>query len=380
MLSEIQAWLLETSILNVQRWWVIQCFILVFLVLVVNVMARRFLARLGEKLQGTVNPWDDAFVHALSAPLGVFIWVVGITWAIEMATLKTALSFSGILDPMRRLAVVSVLAWFVVRFIVLAERNLLHPSDAKHAPDSTTVHAISKLLRVSVLITAGLVILQTFGYSVSGVLAFGGIGGIAVGFAAKDLLANFFGAVMLYLDRPFRVGDWIRSPDREIEGTVEEVSWRLTRIRTFDARPLYVPNSVFANIAVENPSRMLNRRIYETIGVRYEDQDRLATILVEIRALLKAHSDIDQQRIIMVNLNHFGPSSLDFFIYCFTLTTDWKTFHEVKERVLFAIHDVIRQQGAEIAYPTSTVHLEALPGRESGPVRESEPVRELDMT
>ena len=94
--------------------------------------------------------------------------------------------------------------------------------------------AITKLLQMFVIITATLVVLQTLGVSVSGVLALGGIGGLAIGFAAKDLLANFFGGLMLYLDRPFAVGDWIRSPDREIEGDVEQIGWRLTRIRTFD--------------------------------------------------------------------------------------------------------------------------------------------------
>ena len=91
--------------------------------------------------------------------------------------------------------------------------------------------------------------MQTLGFSVSGVMAFGGIGGIAIGFAAKDLLANFFGALTIYLDRPFSEGDWIRSPDREIEGIVENIGWRLTVIRSFDKRPIYVPNSVFASIA-----------------------------------------------------------------------------------------------------------------------------------
>ena len=82
------------------------------------------------------------------------------------------------------------------------------------------------------------------------------MGGIAVGFAARDLLANFLGGLSIFMDRPFAVGDWIRSPDREIEGTVEDVGWRVTRIRTFDQRPLYVPNSVFSTVALENPSRL----------------------------------------------------------------------------------------------------------------------------
>ena len=106
--------------------------------------------------------------------------------------------------------------------------------------------------------------------------------GIAVGFAAKDLLANFFGGLMVYLDRPFAIGDWIRSPDREIEGTVEEIGWRVTCIRTFDKRPIYVPNSVFTQVTVENPSRMLNRRIYETIGVRYDDAAKVRDIITDV--------------------------------------------------------------------------------------------------
>ena len=138
---------------------------------------------------------------------------------------------------------------------------------------------MARLLRLSVLITAGLVILQTLGISVTGVVAFGGIGGIAIGFAAQDLLANFFGGLIVYLDRPFSVGDWIRSPDREIEGTVEDIGWRVTVIRTFDKRPLYIPNSIFTTISVENPSRMLNRRIYETIGLRYRDSGKVREII-----------------------------------------------------------------------------------------------------
>ena len=114
--------------------------------------------------------------------------------------------------------------------------------------DETTVDAVAKLLRISVIITGVLVALQSLGYSISGVLAFGGVGGIAVGFAARDLLANFFGGLMIYMDRPFNVGEWIRSPDKEIEGTVEKIGWRLTTIRTFDKRPLYVPNSLFNNL------------------------------------------------------------------------------------------------------------------------------------
>ncbi|WP_338066033.1 mechanosensitive ion channel family protein [Marinomonas primoryensis] len=188
-------------------------------------------------------------------------------------------------------------------------------------------------------------------------MAFGGIGGIAVGFAAKDLLANFFGGLMVYLDRPFAIGDWIRSPDQNIEGTVEHIGWRQTRIRTFEKRPLYVPNSTFSLISVENPSRMTHRRLNETIGVRYTDFNVLPTILADIKDMISKHEDIDSNQTYMVNFNQFGPSSLDFFIYAYTKTVDWRTFHNVKEDVLFKAMKIIESHNAEVAFPTHTVHM-----------------------
>ena len=199
--------------------------------------------------------------------------------------------------------------------------------------------------------------MQYYGFSISGILAFGGVGGVAVGFAAKDLLANFFGALMIFLDRPFSIGDWVRSPDQNIEGTVEDIGWRLTCIRPFDKRPLYVPNSTFTQISVENPSRMTNRRIYETIGVRYDDASKIDPIITQVKTMLREHHDIDSNLTLIVNLNTFAPSSLDFFIYCFTKTTDWVMFHEIKQDVLLKILAIIEQFGAECAFPTSTLHV-----------------------
>ena len=188
-------------------------------------------------------------------------------------------------------------------------------------------------------------------------MAFGGMGGIAIGFAAQDLLANFFGGLFIYTDRPFSVGDWIRSPDRNLEGTVEKIGWRVTRIRTFDKRPLYIPNSIFSHIALENPSRMSNRRIKETIGIRYEDAGKMGKIIELVRKMLLAHPEIDADKTLIVNFNAFAASSLDFFIYTFTKTTNWVDYHQIKQDVLLKTLDIIEGQGAECAFPTSTVHV-----------------------
>jgi len=135
------------------------------------------------------------------------------------------------------------------------------------------------------------------------------------------------------------------------------IGWRLTVIRTFDKRPMYIPNSIFASIAVENPSRMSYRRIYETIGVRYDDLDKLPAIIDEVKNMLQSHPDIAQDQTMMVNFNQFAASSLDFFVYTFTKTTKWAEYHEVKQAVLFKISNIIARHGAEIAFPTSTIHV-----------------------
>jgi MscS family membrane protein len=331
---------------------VITVFLVVLGTMVFNFVARRVLEHLALKAAVTATVWDDGLVNAIRQPLKLMIWVLGISWAAEIVSTEAVTGFGAIVQPARYVAVVAVLALFLFRFVQECERGFI-----TNGVDATTATAIGKLLRASVIVTAILSVLQTLGVSVSGIMAFGGVGGIAVGFAAKDLLANFFGGLMVYLDRPFVVGDWVRSPDRQIEGTVEHIGWRLTVIRTFDRRPLYVPNSVFANIALENPSRMQNRQIYETFGVRYDDASLVKVIVDEVREMLANHEEIDQNRTMIVNFNEFGASSLNFFIYTFTRTTDWVEYHGVKERVLLQVLSIIEKHGAECAFPTTTVHL-----------------------
>jgi MscS family membrane protein len=356
--------LIETDVIDQVAGYVggsrlaIEVFIVVFLTLLANYVAKILLDRLHRRLTQTSNPWDDALLDAARKPLAVLIWILGIAMAAEIVHRSTDAVIFDIVPVAREVGIIACIAWFLLRFISRAEENILRRrADNKVEVDQTTVNAISKLLRLSVAITAVLIVLQTLGFSVSGVLAFGGIGGIVIGLAAKDLLANFFGGLMIYLDRPFKVGDWVRSPDRDIEGSVEHIGWRLTRIRTFDSRPLYVPNSTFTSIAVENPSRMHNRRIHETIGIRYDDAGQMESIVASVKQMLMQHPEIDQDQTMIVAFNQFAPSSLDFFIYTFTRTTAWVKYHEVKQDVLIKVVGIIESHGAEIAFPTSTVHV-----------------------
>ena len=340
--------------------WIAQVFFVVLLTVVGNFILRVILEKVRKKFQDTANVWDDAVLSAARKPLALFVWVIGLSIAAEIiqnVADNALFAYGGIA---RRIAIILLLMMFFIQLIKNLEENYLQKNKTSEIEaDETTIRVLSRLLRVSVMVTSGLVILQTLGISVTGVVAFGGIGGIAIGFAAQDILDNFFGGLIIYLDRPYSVGDWIRSPDRDIEGTVEDIGWRVTIIRTFDKRPLYVPNSVFTKIAVENPSRMFNRRIYETIGLRYSDAGKMEEIISAVKNMLENHPEIDTENTLIVNFNSMGDSSLDFFVYTFTKTTDWVHYHAVKQDVLLKIIDIIHEHDADIAFPTTT--LDGLP-------------------
>ncbi|MGB1190669.1 MAG: mechanosensitive ion channel family protein, partial [Pseudomonadales bacterium] len=231
---------------------VINVFLVILGTAVISYFARKSLARLLQEVSSTENPWDDALLRTVRLPLQVLIWVIGLSIAAEWIAEARSQTQIEVIALVRYLAFIGLVTLFLTRLIKELEVAYLASGG-----DETTVTAVAKLLRISLFITAALMTMQTMGLSITGVLTFGGIGGIAVGFAAQDLLANLFGGLVIYLDRPFKVGDWIRSPDREIEGTVIKIGWRLTEIRTFSQRPLYIPNSTFSKIALENPSRML---------------------------------------------------------------------------------------------------------------------------
>lgn len=257
---------------------------------------------------------------------------------------NTSTHSAAFLAVLRHLFLVWTVIWILLRLISNAEAAI-----SRTAKDVTTITAVSKVLRLIVFVIGGLAVMQNLGLSLSGVLTFGGVGGLIVGMAAKDLLANFFGAVMIYFDRPFQLGDWIRSPDRNIEGTVEQIGFRVTMIRTFDKRPLYVPNSVFSSIVVENASRMTNRRIKQTVGLRYQDAEKVEGVVKDIKAMLTLHDDIDTTQTMIVSFDNYGPSSLNILVYTFTKTVGWVEYKEVQQDVMLKIVEIVKEHGADFA-------------------------------
>lgn len=346
----VSDWLLSLNIGN----WVANFALMLCITLLIQLIWRYFARRAENMIAKTLNSWDDIVFYAVNKPINWVIILMGTSMSLRVIAESEEFGISDYLPAIQKVAILFLIGWVFWRLVYKAEDTYI----ADDAKDTTTVTALAKLSKLSIITIITLSIIQTLGVSISGVLAFGGMGGLIVGMAAKDLLSNLFGATMVYMDKPFKVGDWIRSPDKSIEGTVEEIGWRVTRIRTFDKRPIYVPNSLFTTIVVENPSRMTNRRIKEDFGLRYKDIKQVEHIIKAVRSMLQNHPDIDQSQTLIVNFDVFNNSSLDFFIYTFTKTTNWILFHEVKQDVLLKVADIVIEHGAEFAFPTRQLHMD----------------------
>lgn len=340
--------------------WAASLTLIALITVLANHITQLLLKHAKRVAQRTSTVWDDALLDSAGRPVLVSMWLVGAGFMARVLQRQTEEPFLEQALATRDVALIVCVAWFLLRFIGKVGHNIIaHKKERGEDIDHTTVDALVKLARLLTVIAAVLMGAQALGFQIGGLLALGGVGGLAVGLAAKDLLANFFGGLTIYLDRPFSVGEWIRSPDKSIEGTVEYISWRHTRIRAFNKNPIYVPNAVFTTIVVENPSRMSHRRLKETIGLRYDDFKVVPLVVDGIRHMLQSHPGIDTSQTLIVNFSAYGASSLDIMIYTFTKTTDWVTYHQIKQDVLLKIGEIIAAQGAEIAFPTQTLHLQS---------------------
>lgn len=322
---------------------------------IINKIINKFYCKFNKK-KNTENLYNS-LINSIKTPLKIFIWILAASYI--MALINKFLNFDILNSVLlaRKIAFVSLLALFLFKITheyELYSKKMNNLANRTNIPIGT----LCRILKILVIIFALLTAVETSGINISGLLALGSVSGIVLGFASRDLLANFFGATLVYLDKPFEVGDWVSSPDKNIEGTVEAISWRLTKIRNFDKRPLYVPNSIFNSIVIENASRMSHRRIRETIGVRYCDIHAIKNIIKDIKIMLMNHDEIASDQTIIVNLTQFNQSSVDFMVYTFTKTTNWIKYQDVKQDVLLKISEIIENNNSEIAFPTRTVYLE----------------------
>ncbi len=327
--------------------------VLLLLAVIAHFALGVILKQIKKHTGGTKTQIDDYLINSLSAPLKLLIWYGWIYFSLH--ELKVEIQTLGKVVEYIDIAPIFILTWGILRLISSIESFML---EKEGNVDKDSVRLFTRLIKIVFVFAIVLGVAQYFGYSVSSILTLGGVGGIVVGFAAKDMLANVFGGLMIQMDKPFSTGDWIRTTDKSIEGVVEKIGWRMTRLRTFNKNPIYVPNGIFATIPIETPSRMTNREISAVIGIRYEDIAQMQSIIEKVEKLLADHEHIDHKEPCRVYFDLFNASSLDFVIWAFSTVTEGAEFKKIKGKLLLDVADIIAEHGAEIAYPTQTLHIQ----------------------
>ena len=291
----------------------------------------------------------NGLLDAVKKPLRVLFILLG--FAIITQDIAGQIGFAKIrfITKFEIINIIFCIAWASIRFVSAIKKHILH-TNADYE-DKTLALAFSQIITVIIFIIALLVILHILKINIAGLLALGGIGGVAIGFASKDLLANFFGALMIYLDKPFQVGDWICSPEKQIEGTVESIGWRQVKIMTFETRPIYVPNAVFSNIIIENPTRMTHRRMSEKICIRYQDLYLVEEILQDVRYMLSLHEKVDKNKDIILNLLNFNEF-VNISLICYVTDVKSTLFYQTRQEILLQCAKIIEKYGAQIAFPS----------------------------
>lgn len=354
-----ETWVFLSELFGGQIWFLIFSVIMT-ITFIADLFFRLAFRLINAYLDRQQRPLIKTFTTAMHAPISFYIWVSGSVLALNtiIATFKVMDELMPYINGFKSTLAVVAVAWFAIRWVHGIEQYVKKLGRKDSRWDPVSLEALAKIFKLTVFVITGVFVLTSMGVNLTGLIAFGGVGGIAVGFAAKDFIGNLIGGLMLYLDKPFVTGEWIRSPDKQIEGIVESIGWRMTVIRTFDKRPLYIPNGVFSSISIENPSRMTYRRIKEHIGIRYSDIDKMEKIVAEIKQMLLDHQEIATDQTIIVNFDVFNASSLDIFIYVFTKTTNWVKYHQVRQDVFLEISRIVANNGAEFAFPSRSLYVE----------------------
>ncbi len=311
-----------------------------------------------NRVKRTETKLDDEILEVIQRPIAFGMIILG--FDVAFSFLKFSESFSLTISHTMSTLTIVLFAWVLYRIIKLFENsNELIAKRFKTDNGITLAKLMLTILKVIILIIAGMNILSTWGINITGFVASLGLVGMAFALAAKDTASNFFGSMVLFTDQPFKVGDWIKTP--EVEGTIESIGIRSTKVRTFARALVSVPNGNLANAAILNWSEMNKRQIKMTLGLTYSTTaTQMKNILTEMRELLKNDEDIHQQTI-YIHFTEFQDSALGIFCYFFTKTTKWGEYMEVRERINLELMEIVERNGAGFAFPSQSLYVESMP-------------------
>jgi MscS family membrane protein len=345
------------SILNVTYAQIIMAIFIFFFILFLRPLLIKIVIKLFEKIVlKTKTEYDEIILYSLEKPLkfAFLIFAFYMLFAvlyIHNKTINLVLASFAIFDFYWMVwVVVSSLDGMIYRAVSKVQKEL----------SLELGKFFVRLIKLVVIILGSASILSVWGVNVTALIASLGIGGLAFALAAKDTASNLFGSIALLFDKSIKLGDWVIIDG--IEGIVEDIGMRTTKIRTFKKSLVSIPNSIVANSYIENFSRRDIRRIKIYIGLVYDtDMKQLQAIIKDIKEMLKNHSGIDQDELTLVNFDKFSDSSKDILIYTFTNTANWRRYLEIKEDIFYKIESIVKSHGSDFAYPTSSIIIEKLP-------------------
>ncbi len=289
--------------------------------------------------------WWKKIDHIVELPLKFLLGILGFSYINDVVGHRFGfMAALNYVAPLRNTAIVICISWIFLRWKKEAEKSRYNK-----LIDSHMAQILSKFISAIILVITAMIILQVLGLNIVPLLAFSGIGAAAVALAGKDVIANWFGGLVLFIQRPFKIGDLIFLSEKNVEGVVEEIGWYATALRDKEKRPLYLPNALFSSLIVINMSRMSHRRIYETIRLRFEDISLISAITEEIKRTLLTIPTIDANVPMTVSLFSFGEYYLHLLIDVYSLETRHDKFLAVKQEVLLLVHEIVTNHAASLA-------------------------------
>ena len=337
-------------------------YLLLVLLFVIGLLFRKFLSlvfnRFSKISSSSKYAFDFSVLHSVQKPLS---WLIlSILWFLSMHLL----GFDGLEKQVLSTILQILIGFFSIYVSYSLVDVFLHylkmaSKKAQIPIDDNLFAALSKLIKIFTFIFALLVVMQNFGINVMSILTGLGLGGLAFALAAQDTCANLFGSMMIFADRPFRVGDYIKIAD--IEGNVEHVGFRSTRIRTFYGSVVSIPNQVVASANIDNMGERVYRRIRFSLGIAYSTPTlKIQEFIESIRLLLNTNSLIQKQDL-NVSFESMGDFSLNILVNYFVQAGNLGEESMVRQEVYLKIMDIAKEQGIEFAFPTQSLHIETLP-------------------
>lgn len=337
---------------------IIAALIFIFFLLIRKIFSSRVIARLKIMTKKTETQFDDEVLEILEKPIAFIPVVIGFFISTEYLALSG--TYALIVDRLVRSLIVYVIFWILVK---LVEPMSFMIRGLESVFTVAMVEWLIKAIKVTFIFIASATILEIWGIKIGPIIAGLGLIGVAVALGAQDLFKNLISGILIIAEKRFNIGDWIKV-EGVVEGTVEAIGFRSVFVRRFDKAPVYIPNSKLSDNSLINFSAMSHRRIYWQISVEYRTTiDMLKEIRDNIEKYLLESKDFAHPPEVptFVRIDRFNDSSIDIMVYCFTRTTKWGEWLEIKEALAYKIKETVEEAGTGFAFPSSSIYLETFP-------------------